>query len=107
MNGTGFTTISRTKVPSFSSCSSEVTFDGTGTLVFNLSCAAARLPDELTGNWKLSFLMAHQMTVASNHENLEVLLPVSNLKLESFPWRLLTVEGFGGIIHPLWLPWAW
>lgn len=65
--------------------------------------------------------MAHQMTVASNHENLEegfsihenleVLLPVSNLKLEAFhgvhPWRLLTVEGFGGIIHPLWLPSAW
>lgn len=61
--------------------------------------------------------MAHQMTVAFNHENLEegfsihenleVLLPVSNLKLEGFPWRLLTVEGFGGIIHPLWLPSAW
>jgi len=71
--------------------------------------------------------MAHQMTVASNHENLEegfsihqnlevllpvssrlppvFFLPVSNLKL--FPWRLLTVEGFGGIIHPLWLPSAW
>jgi hypothetical protein len=60
------------------------------------------------------------MTVAFNHENLEegfsihenleVLLPVSNLKLEGFfhgPWRLLTVEGFGGIIHPLWLPSAW
>jgi hypothetical protein len=59
--------------------------------------------NKFIGCKKLSFLMAHQMTVASNHENLEegfsihenleVLLPVSNLKLEGFfhggsnPWR--------------------
>jgi len=49
---------------------------------------------QFIGCKKLSFLMAHQMTVASNHENLEegfsihqnleVLLPVSNLKLDAF-----------------------